>query len=739
MAVTIVQSQTLVQGTAATTHPITFTSATTAGCAVLVVCQMAGSIGGTQTVTVSDNNGGVYLAIGICDGQAQANPGGKVCAFIASNLAGRSGHIVTLAHSGSAAWCTAKIYELGGVPTSSLITGVPVVEMIPYPVSAPTFSDVVPDHAGLIFAALAYYGSPTTITPNWAGATQDAELDEPSAIAGPLSILTKTAVAGTKENPSWALGTINSSACVAFAIRNSGTTPLTTGVLIRQTNIAIRAATSTSVDISFPNPTTAGSAILVIGMADINPPAPAITVSDNNGSTYTGIINQDNSGGSWRVGAFIAANITGRSGHIVTATFDKAAYSAIKIYELTRVPTSSPTTGTAVSFTSSSTAISPGSFTPADNGLQFAAALFTQAGRTATPNWAGGLQDAEIDEADQISGPLLVLRKNVSASVAQTPAWTLSASDTWAAISFAIKETPSVTLLTNCVAYWKLDELNGNRLDSSGLGSTLNESSVTINSRSGKVGSAAAINRGNLSVLRCASNANLSMGDVDFTIACWANADDFFVGSSTCVCKDNTTNYEYDVYFDDLGKISFYLDRSGGANASVVWGSSSVTGTWYFIVAIHDSVNDLIKLSVNNGAFVTAAFSGGPSALPTAPLAIGSESALRANSLLNGSVDEVGIWKRCLSQTDVTALYNGGAGLTYPFTVGPVDYTARNKRASVIGLDGLYRMVLPVPDSTIDATDRWQITGKRRMVGAPPAIKIFRNRTASRMRFPTLA
>ena len=68
----------------------------------------------------------------------------------------------------------------------------------------------------------------------------------------------------------------------------------------------------------------------------------------------------------------------------------------------------------------------------------------------------------------------------------------------------------------------------------------------------------------------------------------------------------------------------------------------------------------------------------------------------------------------------------------------PPDYTARNKRASTLGIDGLYRMVLPVPDGGITTTDRWQITGKYSMTGAPPAARIFRNRTASRMRPYTL-
>ena len=35
----------------------------------------------------------------------------------------------------------------------------------------------------------------------------------------------------------------------------------------------------------------------------------------------------------------------------------------------------------------------------------------------------------------------------------------------------------------------------------------------------------------------------------------------------------------------------------------------------------------------------------------------------------DGIMDEVGIWNRVLSDSEITELYNGGAGLTYPFVV----------------------------------------------------------------------
>lgn len=38
---------------------------------------------------------------------------------------------------------------------------------------------------------------------------------------------------------------------------------------------------------------------------------------------------------------------------------------------------------------------------------------------------------------------------------------------------------------------------------------------------------------------------------------------------------------------------------------------------------------------------------------------------------LNGDMDEVGFWNRALSSTEVSTLYNGGAGLQYPFSTPP--------------------------------------------------------------------
>ena len=51
-----------------------------------------------------------------------------------------------------------------------------------------------------------------------------------------------------------------------------------------------------------------------------------------------------------------------------------------------------------------------------------------------------------------------------------------------------------------------------------------------------------------------------------------------------------------------------------------------------------------------------------------------------ASQYFAGTIDEVGIWSRALTSTEVTSLYNGGAGFQYPFVTasGPANLKSLN-------------------------------------------------------------
>lgn len=89
---------------------------------------------------------------------------------------------------------------------------------------------------------------------------------------------------------------------------------------------------------------------------------------------------------------------------------------------------------------------------------------------------------------------------------------------------------------------------------------------------------------------------------------------------------------------------------------------------WYMVTATHDSTTHTWKLYVN-GALensVTKTAGIGPGALTEAcPYAIGDRPLSSPYGYpFSGMIDEVGFWDRTLSESEVLALYNDGAGLS---------------------------------------------------------------------------
>ena len=92
------------------------------------------------------------------------------------------------------------------------------------------------------------------------------------------------------------------------------------------------------------------------------------------------------------------------------------------------------------------------------------------------------------------------------------------------------------------------------------------------------------------------------------------------------------------------------------------------TGVWYHIVYTYDGnsgstsgMNIYVDGVKSTCAVYGASLSG--SIINTNPICIGGAD--NSAQALIGRVDEVGVWNRELTQTEVTALYNSGTGLFY--------------------------------------------------------------------------
>ena len=126
--------------------------------------------------------------------------------------------------------------------------------------------------------------------------------------------------------------------------------------------------------------------------------------------------------------------------------------------------------------------------------------------------------------------------------------------------------------------------------------------------------------------------------------------------------KSDTNKREWEFLFN-LSQLQWYVFDG---TASVVGNANSTAsisaGTWYFVVCWHDTANNQVGIQVNNGTATTA--SSGAAGSNSGPLYFGNRAQLDAGSYLNGRLDEWGLWKRLLTATEKTYLYNAGSGQT---------------------------------------------------------------------------
>ena len=207
-----------------------------------------------------------------------------------------------------------------------------------------------------------------------------------------------------------------------------------------------------------------------------------------------------------------------------------------------------------------------------------------------------------------------------------------------------------MSLLTNLVSYWKLD---GNSTD--GVGSNNGtDTSITYSAGNGKIVQGAGFN-GSSSKIVFTSSASLT--PATFTISAW-------------IYITGTPPNAYTIYGADVsyGGIVFKVDNSRKLAVDKSNMVNILAGT--NLVPINQWVHVLCTYTTGTG--VCNAYINGTLDKTTTNAQTFTQVAQTIgknwNEYFSGALDEVGLWNRALSAAEVTSLYNGGAGLAYPFT-----------------------------------------------------------------------
>jgi len=222
-------------------------------------------------------------------------------------------------------------------------------------------------------------------------------------------------------------------------------------------------------------------------------------------------------------------------------------------------------------------------------------------------------------------------------------------------------------LTDNLVSYYSL---SGNALDSTSTNDGTNNS-VTIDSSNGKIGDGGGFN-GSSSYINVANNI-LGNTRTNFTISMWVRPTSATV-DMTFVSDRNTSNYFYKYKVGRVrstagsgpNKVQFVMFN--GSDVNLFSTSNLSIDTYTFLVVTHEISGSSSNLkiymngSLDSSSTVSNVWSG-----VTRPTAIGRWTGPSSDSYTAGSIDEVGFWDRALSADEVSELYNGGNGLSYPF------------------------------------------------------------------------
>ncbi len=91
-------------------------------------------------------------------------------------------------------------------------------------------------------------------------------------------------------------------------------------------------------------------------------------------------------------------------------------------------------------------------------------------------------------------------------------------------------------------------------------------------------------------------------------------------------------------------------------------------GTWNYVVLTR--TDNTVKLYIN-GKYVSSLTISGSDQLSLSQVGFKGRS-------FRGTIDELGIWNRALTDTEISDLYNNGSGLSYPFSVQGFSATSKS-------------------------------------------------------------
>ncbi len=228
-----------------------------------------------------------------------------------------------------------------------------------------------------------------------------------------------------------------------------------------------------------------------------------------------------------------------------------------------------------------------------------------------------------------------------------------------------------MALTDNLAVYYKLDETSGNGADS--VGSNTMVISNATNASDGIINYCVSYSGNANSYSQITTNLG-TLWDGNFSVSMWIKPTTLDGTNGDVLLYPGDRNGQFYIQGGSVFKMYMY----DGSVKLTAGNTTPSNGNWYYVVFVRTGTSTgKIYVNGSDDTSATAVMGTGNTLTDTLRLACNTGNTA-AN--FNGRIDEVGIWSRALSSTEVTTLYNGGAGLQYPFSSpsGPTNLKSLN-------------------------------------------------------------
>lgn len=236
-------------------------------------------------------------------------------------------------------------------------------------------------------------------------------------------------------------------------------------------------------------------------------------------------------------------------------------------------------------------------------------------------------------------------------------------------------------LTDNITSYYKLDETSGT-ISLNSHNQTLNGTMISLNSVTGIIGNAYNFSSTGTPRLNASTIATESAYDFDrttaYTVSGWFKLSSNGFGTNNRIVfnkADGGFAIGITLMFDTNNKLIWYHRDSGTGEDSITTVGTFTDTNFHHLVAVYDGSDSAngMKIYIDGANVSTTVVLNTVSAtiLNNQPFIIGNFDPIVSPPTsfpMLGILDEVGVWKRNLSQAEITQLYNSGNGLTYPFS-----------------------------------------------------------------------